>query len=221
MNEKLRGLYNVIEANSVRDFLCATPYPAGGQSSEIDRFFDKNREVFFDELYVPSLKEAAEFCDIDRRIKQRHNNLILVSGYKGCGKTTFIHKYVRHLKEKNIRYIFYNFDSYGNTDPIRYTIARYINNAIYRDIVDNNGVACNKWVECVHKPVRECLPANFTVLSEIFFYKILYLIKKDHLHTRHTATLTGDFRYSQISLASRRGALLAYLCHYGCHTITP
>lgn len=147
MNEKLRGLYNVIEANSVRDFLCATPYPAGGQSSEIDRFFDKNREVFFDELYVPSLKEAAEFCDIDRRIKQRHNNLILVSGYKGCGKTTFIHKYVRHLKEKNIRYIFYNFDSYGNTDPIRYTIARYINNAIYRDIVDNNGVACNKWVE--------------------------------------------------------------------------
>lgn len=147
MNEKLKGLYNVIEANSVRDFLCSTPYPAGGQSSEIDNFFDKNREVFFDELYVPYLKEEDEFCDIDRRIRQRHNNLILVSGYKGCGKTTFIHKYVRRLKDKNIRYIFYNFDSYGNTDPIRYTITRYVNNVIYEDIVEHDGKICGKWIE--------------------------------------------------------------------------
>lgn len=30
MSRDLRGLYSVIENNSVRDFLRATPYPAGG-----------------------------------------------------------------------------------------------------------------------------------------------------------------------------------------------
>lgn len=54
MSRDLRGLYSVIENNSVRDFLRATPYPAGGESSEIDNFLNKNREVFFDEIYISS-----------------------------------------------------------------------------------------------------------------------------------------------------------------------
>ena len=56
MSRDLRGLYSVIENNSVRDFLRATPYPAGGESSEIDNFLNKNREVFFDEIYISSKK---------------------------------------------------------------------------------------------------------------------------------------------------------------------
>lgn len=168
MNKDLKGLYSVIEANSVRDFLRATPYPAGGQSSEIDNFLNKNREVFFEKIYISSETEKEEFEDLDRRIHQKHNQLILLYGYKGCGKTTFIHRYARHLREKQIRDIFYNFDSYGNTDPIKYTITRYVYGLIYKDIVEENGVVCDKWFEIWNYQDNKCFFSNYIDLDRNF-----------------------------------------------------
>ena len=177
MSRDLRGLYSVIENNSVRDFLRATPYPAGGESSEIDNFLNKNREVFFDEIYISSKKEQDEFENLDRRINQRHNHLILLYGYKGCGKTTFIHKYARHLRNQNIRDIFYNFDSYGNTDPINHTITKYIFGVLYDDIMKNNGVVCDKWYEIWEYQDNKCFFCN-CIDSDRNFSQILDSVKE-------------------------------------------
>lgn len=172
MSRDLKGLYSVIEQNSARDFLRATPYPAGGESSEIDNYLNKNREVFFDEIYISSKNEEGEFADLDRRIHQRHNHLILIYGYKGCGKTTFIHRYARHLREQGIRDIFYNFDSYGNTDPIKHTITRYVYRIIYDDLMNHNGVVCNKWCEIWNYQDNKCFFCN-SIDSERNFTNIL------------------------------------------------
>ncbi len=179
MNETLKGLFKLIESNSVRDFLRATPYPAGAQSSTIDNYLHNNKEVFFNEIYLPSKNEAEEFSDLDRRIINRHNQLILLYGYKGCGKTTFIHRYRRHLNEKKIRSVILNFDSYGNNDPIKYTITRHLCDKINIDIKEKNGKVCKKWIEIWKNKDNECffssidLNGNYISVLEKLSYILL------------------------------------------------
>lgn len=183
MFENLKGLYDVIRDTSARDFLKATPYPSGGTPSSIDIFFNKNRELFYDKIYVDSKEEDDLFQDIDRRIRMKHNNVILISGYKGCGKTTFIHRCMRHLRAKKIRDVFYNFDSYGNSDPIRNTIVRYIFNLIYKDIVNDNGKVCRKWMEVWDNEDNKMFFYNFIDMEKSFrnIFDIIARLLNEHL----------------------------------------
>lgn len=154
MNEIIKGgnkmynkeleLFEMIGKNSVRNFLKATPYPAG-DSSALDNFFSKNEDLFFNSgLYVNSDDADAIIDDLENRINKLHNNLIVISGYKGCGKTTFIHKYIRKLTQNHIRHIIFNFDEYGSGDPIRFTISRQLYKKVYDDLTKNNGKICHK-----------------------------------------------------------------------------
>lgn len=135
MGNKTSEFYDMIGKNSVRNFLKATPYPAG-DSSQLDDFFNHNKEIFYDNICISSDREEVEFNELDRRINTQHNNLILIYGYKGCGKTTFIHKYIRRLRESDIRYMLFNFDSFGDDDPIRNTIVGKTNEKIKKDLMD-------------------------------------------------------------------------------------
>lgn len=205
MNENMKGLFKLIESTSVRDFLRATPYPAGAQSSTIDTYLHSNTDVFFNEIYLPSKNEKEVFSDLDRRIINRHNQLILLYGYKGCGKTTFIHRYRRHLKEIKIRSIILNFDSYGNNDPIKHTITRHLCERINKDFIEKNGKVCKKWIELWKSKDNECffssidLNGNFNSVLEKISFILLHQLKDSDRNKILEEIRSNIYNYMSVS----------------------
>lgn len=115
-------------------FLKASPF-ASGQRSRLD--LGMSSDFFFDHLYWHSSEAESYLNDIQRRIEQELRKNIILYGYQGCGKTTFVHYMLRRL---NCRNIFINFDAYvDNGNEIKHELVAHLYRSIMRDMTGRDG----------------------------------------------------------------------------------
>ena len=123
----------VVEQTSLKSYLKASAYSSGERSPLEKRM---NDDIYYNYIYAGS-NEAEDYKkDILDRIEKDNARNIVLSGYKGCGKTTFVHYLIRTL---NSRHLLLNFDDivdYGS--EIKTVLVMHAYNAISEDILDGN-----------------------------------------------------------------------------------
>lgn len=134
VSPKEEAINKMIENITMSIFLKASPY-ASGQRSRLD--LSMTSDFFFDHLYWHSPEAEKYLVDIRRRIDQELSKNIILYGYQGCGKTTFVHYMLRKL---NCRNIFINFDAYvDNGNEIKHELVAHLYRSIMRDVTGRDG----------------------------------------------------------------------------------
>lgn len=137
-------LEDMMKDCSAREILLAT-HMGSGRTSNLDDYFHEHEDEFFKELYASAKNEVDLFERLNRRMDSHYDNIVILSGVKGCGKTTFVSKYLNQLQGKD--YIRLNFDRVGGEDPIAYTLFFYLYNAILDDIKCSDGILCQQLLD--------------------------------------------------------------------------
>lgn len=85
MSKELRGMLRNVQAPS---YLIANPFSKTG-NEDLDG--QLTREIFFQDFYVISYAGYARFAEICSVQQNPNQNAVFLTGYRGCGKTTFVH----------------------------------------------------------------------------------------------------------------------------------
>ncbi len=105
----MKNFYGNIADTTPEDLLRATPYT---QVSQFNFNRGLTKEIFYKHLYTPRSEKKEDFEEnsifdnkIDRAFRELNNpyakvTMIHISGYAGCGKTTYIHHLLWEYKER-------------------------------------------------------------------------------------------------------------------------
>ena len=131
------AINKMIEEISMRVFLKATPY-ASGYRTDLD--IEMTPEFFFNHLYNHSKKAEEYISNIwDRMTRDMRKNIILY-GYQGCGKTTFVHYMLREFEKRGYRNLLFNFDAYVDKgNEIKHELVAHLYRAIMCDVTGRDG----------------------------------------------------------------------------------
>lgn len=163
---------NRLSTASLKQFLTATPY-SSGVKPVLDCYLDDI--MFFDKLYSDS-KYADLVCDeIQRRSEKGNIKNIIISGYKGCGKTTFIHYFSYKISERTL---LLNFDDYvnrGNGNEIKTIILLDLYRKITDDIFSSDARIIRRFIEIYSSNHNKRFFSRFIDPDNVFknFFHIL------------------------------------------------
>ena len=134
VSQKEEAINEMIKNISMRVFLKATPY-ASGNKSDLEVGMDDN--FFYNYLYSHSRKAEKYLNDIWNRIESDQRRNIILYGYQGCGKTTFVHYMLRRFSCRNL---LINFDAYvDNGNEIKHELASHLYRVIMWDVEGSDG----------------------------------------------------------------------------------
>ncbi len=159
----------VLECTSLKNYLKASAY-ASGERSPLEKKL--SGDMYYQFLYADSEEADTYANDLMNRIQYDDARNIVLSGYKGCGKTTFIHYLIRKMK---MRRIVLNFDivvDYGA--EIKTVLVMYMYNQIVNDIIIENSNITEKFLDIYMESENlRSLGRNFDIDN-----KFLYLFRK-------------------------------------------
>lgn len=134
-----------LEQSTLEEFMLATPY-ASGERTALDNSITP--KIFYEHFYANSNQADELVTKINNAVCHGNNNII-ISGYKGCGKTTFINYFTQ---KTNHRSIMLNFDDYVDTgSDIKSSILLEIFRKILLDVEKNHGRIIKKLNEIYNK----------------------------------------------------------------------
>lgn len=131
--EPITAFDRALENVTLKTYLRASAH-GSGERSEVEK--NITEDLFYKHFYATSVEAEKYAKDIINRIHNDNVRNIVLSGYKGCGKTTFIHHLARTLE---VRKIMLNFDEIVVChSEIKTILASYVYKQIVSDIVDRN-----------------------------------------------------------------------------------
>lgn len=190
----------MIEEISMRVFLKATPYASGYRT---DLEIEMTPDFFYKNLYSHSEAANDYISDLCKRMSRDLCKNIILYGYQGCGKTTFIHYMLRELGNIGYRNILINFDAYVDKgNEIKHELVAHLYRAIMNDMTGRddkvgmyqlNGTKCavsNKFCEIYNSPEnRRIISENFDswntyvwLFDKLEYTKILYTSTAEQLN---------------------------------------
>lgn len=133
----------------VRMFLKASPLESG-ERSKLDKVL--SADMYYDALYAHSEDAESLIEEIKEKIDSEDTHNFILSGYKGCGKSTFIGYFLRKI---DARSLVINFDDYWEPrEGIYHNIVMFIYNKISDDFFPNNGdrpcIITEKYIDIFH-----------------------------------------------------------------------
>ncbi|MDO4327638.1 MAG: hypothetical protein Q4E24_16710 [bacterium] len=133
----------------VRMFLKASPLESG-ERSKLDKVL--SADMYYDALYAHSEDAETLIEEIEEKIDSEDTHNFILSGYKGCGKSTFIGYFLRKI---DTRSLVINFDDYWKPrEGIYHNIVMFIYNKISDDFFPNNGdrpcIITEKYIDIFH-----------------------------------------------------------------------
>lgn len=135
---------------SSRMYLEASPLNSG-QRSKLDKCLTEDK--FYNHLYANSIKADKLVSHIEKEINLNDTHNFILTGYKGCGKSTFIGYYLRQSKTRS-RIIRFD-DGWEPEVGIKYNIAMYIIDALFSDLKYEDkayrGEIAKKYIELFYK----------------------------------------------------------------------
>ena len=131
--EKKEEFEGMIEEVDIRMFLKASPLESG-ERSKLDRALTK--DYYYEELYANSKAADDLVQEIIDKINNEDTHNFILSGYKGCGKSTFIGHFLRVYKSRSLLISFD--DHWEPREGIYQNIVMFIYNKIFRDFFPPN-----------------------------------------------------------------------------------
>lgn len=124
----------LVMQSDVRHFLKASPVETGMRSS-MDCALTE--EYYFDHIYAHTQEADKIIESIEEKAAKEDMHNFILSGYKGCGKSTFVRYF---LRSRNLRNLTINIDK--NVEPdigIIHNMAAFINGMIEADLQPEDG----------------------------------------------------------------------------------
>lgn len=120
--------------SNVRYYLKASPFEAG-ERSKLDNALTE--DYYYEHLYAHSDKAEKKIEDILEKIHMDDVHNFIITGYKGCGKSTFVRYFLRKM---DIRNRIINLDDYWDPDKgIKNNLVAYLDRLIEDDLFPKNG----------------------------------------------------------------------------------
>lgn len=120
--------------SDVRYYLKASPFEAG-ERNKLDNALTE--DYYYEHLYAHSNKAEKKIEDILEKIRMDDVHNFILTGYKGCGKSTFVRYFLRKL---NVRNRIINLDDYWDPDKgIKNNLVAYLDRLIEDDLFSKNG----------------------------------------------------------------------------------
>lgn len=133
----------------VRMFLKASPLESG-ERSKLDKVL--SNDLYYESLYAHSEDAEKLIEEIKEKIDSEDTHNFILSGYKGCGKSTFVGYFLRKI---DARSLIINFDDYWEPrEGIYHNIVMFIYNKISEDFFPKNGdrpcIITEKYIDIFH-----------------------------------------------------------------------
>ncbi len=177
---------------NLEKFILATPFATSDQKTSFDRKL--NTQSFFDLLYLNTVKAELLIKDINENVDYGYNNVIL-SGYKGCGKTTFVNYFVN--KKDKARYRLINFDHYVDKDhDIKSTVLLFFYRLVEEDWHSDNCKVLNTLYKIYYMNDNDIFfngNIDSTGVFEKFITWIMCFVSENN-HDRQKSLLVHDFK---------------------------
>jgi len=144
MQSRYEGLLEMLKNSSAQKYLRANPFT---KTDGVDFGGTISQEMFFDKFYASSIKSEILLQDITQEVMDNPQSTIVLQGYSGCGKTTFLH-YILYKNFPNSSIIDFEI-GIDNTheDPVRQKIQYLECESIFNDIIACNAIVLNKFLE--------------------------------------------------------------------------
>ncbi len=167
---KLRKAFEQMLGNiDAKIFLKASPLESG-ERSKLDKVLSE--DMYYECLYAHSNEAEKLIKEIKDKIISEDTHNFILSGYKGCGKSTFVRYFLRNI---NARSLIINFDDYWEPrEGIYHNIAMFIYRKILRDFFPNDGdEPCrisDKYIELFHDSMNGEIIEEQVDLHNFFTY---------------------------------------------------
>lgn len=136
----------MMRINDVRVYLKASPHESGERTA-LDKRLSK--DLYYNSFYANSYEADALIAEINEKIATDDTHNFILSGYKGCGKSTFVGYFLRNADARNLTI---NFDVHWDPDEgIVENIVMFLCKKILNDILPKDGsqpcCIANKYLE--------------------------------------------------------------------------
>lgn len=129
---------DLVENSSVVNYIKASPLESG-ERSKLDKVLTE--DYFYNNFYAHSDKAEARIKQLKKQIYRDDIDVLILSGNRGCGKSTFIRYF---LRQAEVPSIMINFEDNWEPDVgIKKNIVMALNNRIYNDLfIHEEGKSC-------------------------------------------------------------------------------
>lgn len=180
---------------TLKTYLRASAY-ASGERSIIEKSLTE--DIYYKYFYASSAAAEEYERDIINRIESDNARNIVLSGYKGCGKTTFIHYLIKKLKTRTLLLNFDEIVDFGA--EAKTTLILYIYDQMMTDLVENNCEVISSFDEIFYsEPNLSLLDKNYDSDDrfQFLFRRLNYaleLSKNQHNPVEAEQTLKGPLK---------------------------
>jgi len=168
-SEMRKAFEQMLENIDVKIFLKASPLESG-ERSKLDKVL--SNDMYYESLYAHSDKAEKLIKEIKEKMTAEDTHNFILSGYKGCGKSTFVGYFLRNV---DARSLVINFDDYWEPrEGIYHNIVMFIYNKILDDFYPNEGkLPCKiskKYNEIFHDTMNGEFIESHIDLHDFFTY---------------------------------------------------
>ena len=167
--ERRKAFEQMLENIDTRIFLKASPLESG-ERSKLDKALSE--DMYYNFLYAHSKAAEDLLNEIKHKIIVEDTHNFIISGYKGCGKSTFVGYFLRHINARNL---LINCDAYWEPrEGIYHNLVMFIFDKIVNDFFSqNNADVCkisDKYIEIFHDTSNAEFIESKVDLHDFFAY---------------------------------------------------
>lgn len=163
----------------VRMFLKASPLESG-ERSKLDKVL--SNEMYYSTLYANSKAADNLIAEIRNKIIAEDTHNFILSGYKGCGKSTFVGYFLRNIDARNLVIKFD--DHWEPREGIYQNIIMFLYEKIFHDILPNDDnepcMISDKYIEIFHNNINGDFIESHIDLHDYFTFftdKLIYAVR--------------------------------------------
>lgn len=140
-HDTIKEFVSMLKNVSAQKYYRANPYT---KTDGLDFKGNVSEKLFFDSFYVETEKSKQCINDIKYVLNNYPESTIILKGYSGCGKTSFLHDLLyNNIKSSIVIDCEKGIDN-QDEDPILTKITFDIVERINDDIINNNSIVLNK-----------------------------------------------------------------------------
>lgn len=195
----------MLKNTSAQKFYRATPYT---KTDGVDFKGTVSEKLFFECFYVETENSKRSIANIRYALKNCPESTIIIKGYSGCGKTSFLHDLLyHHIDHSTVIDCEKGIDSQDD-DPILTKITFGLVKTINDDIINNNASVLKKVKQVFYDDYKNSMTLGTYLDGKMLSHKFLRSFFEDH---QFDDTLSQIYHGNESAKSDMAQFILAHL----------
>ena len=204
-NDFVEEFIRMLRGTSAQKFYRATPYT---KTDGVDFQGTVSEKLFFEHFYVETENSKKSIDNIRYVLKNSPEATVIIKGYSGCGKTSFLHDLLyHHIEHSTIIDCEKGIDSQDD-DPILTKITFGLVKTINDDVVNNNANVLKTVKQVFYDNYENSMTIGTYLDGKMLSHKFLKHFFDNH---QFDDTLSEIYRGSESAKSDMANFILAHL----------